>query len=239
MDTIDKKIEIELAKRAVEQAGLYVAGESDLDRLAWVAADAYRDYPLHNWLSNGRYDERFSALLMKVTLKTMLADAIIYADSKEINGYAVWLPAGYSGTKALPFLMNGGFRLMLYKGPGIIRKLVAYDEHAMGQKKTLTNHRDWYLYNISVKKDAQGKGIAGKLMAPMLQVCDDELMMVYLETHRGSNVGFYRHYGFELASEAKIPKTSLTHYAMVRRPNGPLPSEDGAGRGGDDPSSRR
>ena len=43
MDKLVRKIEIPLAKKAIERAGLYIVGKEDLDRLAEVAADAYRD----------------------------------------------------------------------------------------------------------------------------------------------------------------------------------------------------
>ena len=67
MDKLVRKIEIPLAKRAIEKAGLYIVGKDDLDRLAEVAKDAYRDYPLHNWLTKGKYDAKASELLMKVS----------------------------------------------------------------------------------------------------------------------------------------------------------------------------
>ena len=218
MDKLVRKIEVPLARRAIEKAGLYIAQEKDLDRLARVAADAYRDYPLHNWLSKGKYDEVASELLMRVTLKTMTKDAVIYADSEEINGYAVWLPFGFTGSKPLPFLLNGGMQLIMHSGFGIISRLSAYENYGMNLKKQFTDHYDWYLFNLSVSKDAQGKGIASKLMRPMLDFCDDERMVAYLETHKGANVGLYQHYGFDLVTEEPIPKTPVTHYAMVRHP---------------------
>jgi ribosomal protein S18 acetylase RimI-like enzyme len=75
------------------------------------------------------------------------------------------------------------------------------------------------LFNLSVKKDAQGKGIASKLMRPMLTICDDEKMVAYLEKNKEKNVSLYNHYGFELKKEELIPKTTVMHYAMVRNPN--------------------
>ena len=56
MDKLVRKIEIPLAKKVIERAGLYLVTEKDLDRLAEVAADAYQGYPLHEWFSNGKYD---------------------------------------------------------------------------------------------------------------------------------------------------------------------------------------
>ena len=218
MDKLVRKIEIPLARNAIEKAGLYIVQPEDIDRLAKVAADAYRDYPLHNWFTNGKYDAKASELLMEVTLKSMSKDAIIYADSEEMNGFAVWVPFGFKGTEALPFLRHGGLKLFLYTGLGFVGRLLSYEKYAMNLKKEFTDHYDWYLFNLSIKKDAQGKGIASKLMRPMLQFCDDECMVAYLETNKESNVSLYEHYGFALMHEELIPKTPVMHYAMVRKP---------------------
>jgi hypothetical protein len=55
-------------------------------------------------------------------------------------------------------------------------------------------------------------------MRPMLQFCDDEQMVAYLETNKEANVGLYQHYGFDLMKEELIPKTTVMHYAMLRNP---------------------
>ena len=218
MDKLVRKIEIPLARRAIEKTGLYIVEKKDLDRLAEVAADAYLDYPLHNWFTKGKYDPVASKLIMQISLKTMTEDAVIYADSEEINGFAVWLPFGFTGSKTMPFLMNGGFELILHSGPSIIGRLLTYENYAMNLKKQFTDNYDWYLYNLSIKKDAQGRGIASKLMRPMLRFCDDERMVAYLETNKEANVSLYNHYGFDLMKEELIPGTPVTHYSMVRHP---------------------
>ena len=99
----------------------------------------------------------------------------------------------------------------------------------MNLKKEFTDNYDWYLYNLSIKKDAQGKGLASKLMRPMLQFCDDERMVAYLETNKDANVGLYEHYGFDLMKGELIPKSPVMHYAMVRHPKGNVDSEGGRG----------
>ena len=149
----------------------------------------------------------------------MIDDALIYADSEEMNGFAVWLPFGFSSSKTMPFLFNGGLRLILHSGLGIIGRLLTYEKYAMNLKKEFTDNYDWYLYNLSIKQDAQGKGIASKLMRPMLDFCDREQMVAYLETNKEKNVSLYQHYGFTLEREELIPKSPVTHYAMVRRTN--------------------
>ena len=132
---------------------------------------------------------------------------------------AVWLPLGFTGSKTLPFLMSGGLELILHSGLGIIGRLLTYETYAMNLKKEFTGNVDWYLYNLSVKKSAQGKGIAGKLLRPMLEFCDKENIVTYLETNKETNVSLYEHFGFEVSKKELIPKSPVMHYAMVRKPN--------------------
>ena len=218
MDSLVRKIEIPIARNKIQKAGLYLVPEQRLDELAEIAADAYQNYPLHNWLTNGVYDPIASKFIMKSTLAAMKDDAVIYADSEELNGFAVWVPLGFTGSKTLPFLRNGGVRLLLHSGLGIIRKLLVYESFAMKLKKKYTGHVDWYLYNLSVRQSAQGRGMASKLMRPMLGFCDDEKMLVYLETNKESNVTMYQHYGFDLKEEIMVPGSPVMHYSMVRSP---------------------
>ena len=218
MDKLVRRIEVPLARKAIERAGLYIVEKSDLLTLAKVSVDAYSDYPLHNWFMGGKYDTVTSELLMLISLKTMTEDAVIYADSKEMNGFAVWLPFGFTGNKTLPFIRHGGMGLILHAGFGFLGRLLDYESYAMNLKKQFTDHYDWYLFNLSIKKSAQGKGLASKLMRPMLGFLDDERMVAYLETNKASNVGLYQHYGFDLMKEEMIPKSPVMHYAMVRQP---------------------
>ena len=91
MDKLVRKIEVPLAKSAITDAGLYIASPEDIGRLAEVAMEAYQDYPLHNWLTNGHYDREASKRIMEVSLRTMANDGVIYADSPELNGFAAGL----------------------------------------------------------------------------------------------------------------------------------------------------
>ena len=219
MDKLVRKIELPLAKRVAEKAGLYIVPKDRINELASVAADAYRDYPLHNWFLGGKYDENLSKKIMEITLMSMSKDAVIYADSEELNGFAVWLPLGFRGTEVLPFLKSGGLKFILRSGFSVIGRLITYENYAMNLKKEFTGNVDWYLYNLSVKKSAQGKGIAGKLLRPMLRFCDEENIVTYLETNKESNVSLYEHFGFELSKKEPIPKSPVMHYAMVRQPS--------------------
>lgn len=139
--------ELLLAKNYIKNSGLYLVSEEQFDELAEIAVDAYSEYPLHLWLSNGKYDKSISRIIMKITLKSMKDNALIYADSNKLKGFAVWMPPGFTGNKVIPFLKNGGLKLLRHNIT-LIKKLLSYENYAMNLKKTYTKHNDWYLYNI-------------------------------------------------------------------------------------------
>lgn len=218
MDQLEKQMEVSLARKAAADAGLFLSSQEQIGQLAGVAEDAYQDYPLHNWLTGGKYDPVVSKKIMEISLKTMKQDGVIYADSEALNGFTVWLPPGFAGSKTLPFLLHGGLGLIARCGPGIIGRLLNYESYAMELKEKYTGHADWYLYNLSISKQAQGKGVATKLMQPMLDFCDRKQMVCYLETNKQDNVAIYEHFGFRLMEQGRIPKSNVKHYAMVRQP---------------------
>ena len=218
MDKLVRKIELPLAKKVISDAGLFLVPPEQIERVAEVAVDAYLDYPLLNWFMGGKYDPIISKKLLEITLKTMTQDAVIYADSEELNGVAVWIPLGFTGSKTIPFLMNGGLGLIARCGLGIIGRLLTYETYAMKLKEKYTGHVDWYLNNLFIAKKAQGKGLATKLLRPMLEFCNRENIVSYLETNKQGNVSLYEHFGFQVSEQGLIPKSDVMHYAMVRQP---------------------
>ena len=98
----------------------------------------------------------------------------------------------------------------------------------MRLKEKYTANVDWYLYNLSVRPQAQGQGIAAKLLRPKLAFCDRENIVCYLETNKPQNVDIYRHFAFRLEEQALIPGSDVMHYAMTRTPVPPISAEEGA-----------
>ena len=127
--------EFELALKAIKDAGLYIAQPKDLERLAESAKHSYEGYPLHDWFAKGTYDGEVTKQIIHISLKTMINDGIIYADSEEINGFAMWLPPNYPGVNSLAFLFSGGIKLIMHAGFGIVDRLLSYESYAMKLKE--------------------------------------------------------------------------------------------------------
>ncbi len=54
----------------------------------------------------------------------------------------------------------------------------------------------WYLAVLGTSPNQQGKGLGGRVLAPMLERCDRIGMLAYLESSNPANVAFYRRHGF-------------------------------------------
>ena len=99
-----RKTDVKIIRETLKNAGLHIVSKNEIDKLADVAMDAYENYPLHNWFCGGTYNLFISKIIMKISLKSMFDNGVIYADSPELNGFAIWLPPPFSGNKTLPFL---------------------------------------------------------------------------------------------------------------------------------------
>lgn len=202
-----------------ELNGIYEMTNENVDEFAECAALAYKDYPLFKYLTNDDYNYKVIKNIILSSIKSMNSQMLGLSNNKEFSATVILCPPGYSGSKALPFLLNGGLKLFFMKSPLIFFRLMNYENHAMKIKKKYTNHDCWYLYNATVKPEFQRQGEISKLLNPIFKFLDRIGQDCYLETHKEENVKLYEHFGFELVETSKIPKTDFVQYSMLRRAN--------------------
>lgn len=198
---------------------LYQMSERDIEKFAETAAQAYKEYPLFKYLTKGKFQHDIIKKIIAASICSMQENVIGIANESGAEAIALFVPPNYKGSKALPFLMGGGFKLALMTPPTIFFRLLRYENNAMRLKKKYTNHKCWYLYNVTVKPEHQKRGMGSKVLKPMFEYLDRIGQDCYLETHKKENVKLYEHLGFELLEESTIPKTDIVQYSMLRRAN--------------------
>ena len=208
-------MEKEAIIKHLKDNGLYIVKKSDFESLITLTGKAYEDYPLHIYLSGGKYDEEGCKQMMRVNLSLMFDEGIIYADSEELNGFVIVLPPGYTGISTLSFIWNGGYWIIYNQGIRASYRMASFESFAMNLKKKYTNNEDWYIYNLCVSKEAQGKKIASKLMKPLLNYFKLNKKICYLETNNDRNVPIYEHFGFKVMEKTIVPNSEVPHYAML------------------------
>ncbi len=148
-------------------------------------------------------------------------EGLVYATSYKLEGIAMWLTPG-SKLKNLSMLFKfGGIRVISHISPIAIIKFMQYDKFAQRLRDRFAPTDHWYLHNIAVKQSYRGKGFAGKLLKPILKDIDTSGRICFLETQNPQNVPIYKHYGFQVVWEGKIPHIEeVKHWAMLRKPHG-------------------
>ena len=138
----------------------------------------------------------------------------------EAEGAACWVAPG--NTKATLWKM-------VRAGMGLPRAMMRLPKDArdrfFGMMRFIDkNHEElmpgphWYLWALGVDPDAQGRGIGGALLRPVLDRADADGVSCYLETQTEANVAFYRSLGFEVVREDREPVGGLPIWFMVREP---------------------
>ncbi|MBB3047287.1 ribosomal protein S18 acetylase RimI-like enzyme [Litorivivens lipolytica] len=84
----------------------------------------------------------------------------------------------------------------------------------MSRKHPLEPH--YYLFAIATRVDARGKGLGGQLMRATLERVDAERQAAYLENSKPENIGFYRHFGFEVVEELRAAPDAPPLFLMWR-----------------------
>ena len=212
---MDIKNEKEDLINYLKENGLYIVKQTDFESLATMSGRAYEGYPLSIYSNMDVYDKDFVKQTILVNLYSMYDEGIIYSDSEELNSLVIVLPPGYTGIKTLSFIWNGGFKIIYNFGIRALIRMVNFESFAMNMRKNYTNNEDWYLYNICVDKNCQGKKIASKVIKSLLNYIKLNKKTCYLETNWDKNVPIYEHFGFKVLEKSVIPGSNVEHYAMI------------------------
>jgi GNAT superfamily N-acetyltransferase len=80
---------------------------------------------------------------------------------------------------------------------------------------------DAVLHVLAVRPDRQGRGVAGRLLAPTLARLDEQGTATYLESSNARNLRFYARCGFGVLGQVRVPDGGPTMYPARRPVDGP------------------
>jgi hypothetical protein len=182
-----------------------------------VLSKAFYSDPLWKYLVPD--DAKRAALLPKfyrAFVRLGLRSGQTFGVGDPVEGVAVWSKPGqevvFSGLFGVDFLK-------LIFSPFILTfartAFPIFSRFEMMQKRYAPEPH-FYLNTIGVMPEAQGKGLASKLIRPFLAQADTQGVSTYTETMTPSNVGLYEHYGFRVMEEYCVPNTELSIWSFYR-----------------------
>jgi len=183
-----------------------------------VLTEAFQNYPLLNYyypdeLTKKRIAHYFVSLIVFSGIRY----GEIYATSHNLEGVAVWIPSDKYPITFWRLLRSVPLSVIFGLGRYGGNKMSHLSGYIDAVHQCQAPFKHWFLQTIGVNPRSQGKGLASKLIKPMLTRMDREGLPCYLETLDEHNVPLYEHLGFKVVDKATIPKTNLTNWAMLRR----------------------
>lgn len=199
-----------------EHETLQLLTKMDLERAVMVQSKAFLNDPLWEYLLPN--EQKRCAVLPKFftpLLRFGILNEQAYGIGTPPDGVVVW---GIPNQRTrLGAILGSGFQSILFSSfaPQFIRVrniFAKFDE----MQKRYAPEPHYYLQTISVLPEAQGKGLASKLIKPFLEKADSEYVSTYTETITPENVGLYEHYGFQVMEAYRVSKTDLRLWSFYR-----------------------
>jgi len=195
---------------------VHVATRAEAPTMAAALGRAFFDDPVMSFLlrddasRTGRLEKMFSAFLYGHYLK----GGATFTDAAN-SGTSMWAAPGHAILSPLEIL-GQGHRMLGAFGFAVPRALKALS----AVEKVHPKEPHWYLGVLGTDPSAQGKGIGGALLQPILDRCDAEGLPAYLESSKDRNVPYYERFGFRVTGEIHIAQGGPTVWPMWRDPRG-------------------
>jgi len=191
--------------------------KEQIEQASEVLSRAFRDDPeIVQFVPDATKRQRLLRSLFRVSLAHALRHGEVYTISPAVEGVAVWLPSAASRSSLWALLRSGGLRLLFGTGWGFLCKMKEDDDFVRRLRRQLAPADHLYLALLGVDPEFQGKGYASRLLKPVLARLDAEKTPAYLETSVEDYVAMYRHFGFEVIEETKLPGSGAKMWVMLR-----------------------
>jgi ribosomal protein S18 acetylase RimI-like enzyme len=196
--------------------------EDEVDAVAAMLTRAFRSTPLIETFSpDSARREEISRWLFTSNARYGVLYGEVWAaleDDGVPHGSAIWWAPEFVQADAERAMQSGlADAARVFDSAGMARRLEVVSTLSELHHAVMPD-RHWYLAFLGVDPDTQGSGVAGQVLAPMLDRLDAERLPAFLETGQPRNVGYYRRYGFEVVGETVLPSSGLVFWGMRRNP---------------------
>jgi GNAT superfamily N-acetyltransferase len=205
-----------LIDNSITDPDLRHATTEDVPRLQAMLAEAFMEDPVFGWLMPN--DSRRRARLRRyfgIDLRYYTLPRGRVWTTSDLTGAALSLPPGKWRVPPHVSLLQGSvFGVKLARAA----RLGAAMEWRHMRLARGVGGAHYYVRDIGVHPDMQGKGLGSTLMSPTLQRCDREGLPAYIEASSERSAALYERLGFEHIEELRVGG-SPPLWLMLRQPH--------------------
>lgn len=197
-----------------------LATAADVPQLALTIARAFADDPVAAWSCPSQSFrphvlERFHG----TRLRQLIARGEVWT-TDELKSAALWAPPGLWNTTLREDIE---LARSIYQPRALAHPVVLARSPMVAlaltnvERKHPASPDHWYLAVVGTDPDAQGRGLGGMVLSPVLEQCDADGIGAYLESSKESNIAYYARLGFRVMQEHRLPRGPSV-WAMWRDP---------------------
>ena len=188
--------------------------DGELRELYSTLARAFEDDPVTEFLfpDAGSRLRRLEAFYRSM-MPTMAAHGRIDTTDTILGG-AVWQAPSPPPPSTGPMLA-----MLLRSALALRGRVLAGFELGRTLEAVHETQPHWYLAILGTDPKHQGSGIGSALIASVLEQCDRDGVLAYLESSKEVNIRFYQRHGFEVVREVQVPGGPVL-WPMRRTPRG-------------------
>ena len=195
----------------------YCIKRKDLIAAAKVMAAAFTDDASIRYLLGGECEGKNDWKYFLCVLKAIYGKCVMLSSNEQINSLLILFPPQLKAVPTIPFMLNGGIDLCRYFGVSLYLRSLNYENNCQVIKSRYATPDTWYCMCFVVKPQLQGQGVGSRLIRPTLKILEENHFSLYLETHKAMNMEIYRHYGFDVVGDCKIPRTKIMQHSMLKK----------------------
>ncbi|MEE2662651.1 MAG: GNAT family N-acetyltransferase [Myxococcota bacterium] len=199
-------------RRRIDGGSVRPVRAHELREFYAVLARAFEDDPLTGFLfpDSGSRFRRLTAFY-RWMIPTLVAHGRMETD-EEIRGGAVWQAPNPPSPGSLQLLSTMLRAALALRGRARAGMALGRTLEAVHEQRP-----HWYLAVLGTAPEYQARGVGSALIAPVLERCDREGVLAYLESSKEVNIPFYERHGFEVRQEVRVPDGPVV-WPMLRRP---------------------
>jgi hypothetical protein len=187
----------------------------DAETVGHALADAFHDEPNFTYMLP---DEEKRREVLPWFLTAAVKTGHMYGEvhtTPDLQGAAVWLSPG-TELGLTEMLRTGLIKMPFMFGWSAFMRSMRLNSQIEKIQQKMVGDRRWYLMVLGVAPSAQGQGLGGVLMQPVLERADAAGIPCFLETFSERNLSFYQKHGFTVRGRGTISGDGPPYWVMMR-----------------------